>query len=96
MKGRNKMPKVVLTSEQKQREKLAKRMDKFDSVVTEYLRSTGFTTDDLANKLGVSKSTLWRYRSQVESFEKAPFNVITGALRLANCPNDVLRFICGV
>lgn len=90
------MPKIILTNEQKQEEKMAKRMDKFDSVVTEYLRSTGFTTDELSTKLGVSTSTLWRYRNQTGAFAKAPFDVITTVLRLANCTNDVLRYVCGL
>ena len=76
--------------------KIAKRMDKFDSVVTEYLRSTGFTTEELAMKLGIDKSTLWRYRKSEYYFAKAPFGVITQALHLANCTNEVLRYICGV
>lgn len=90
------MPKILLTDEQRQKEKLLRRMDKFDSVVTEYLRATGFTTDELSTKLGISKSTLWRYRSHADSFKKAPFDVITSALRLANCNNEVLRYICGL
>ena len=90
------MPKIDLTSEQRNKEKLIRRMDKFDSVITEYLRATGFTTDELSTRLGVSKSTLWRYRSHADSFAKAPFGVITNALHLANCPNDVLRYICGI
>lgn len=90
------MPKIVLTEEQRQKQKIIKRMDKFDSVVTEYLRATGFTTEDLSNRLGISKSTLWRYRTHAESFAKAPFHVITGALHLANCSNEVLRYICGI
>ena len=77
-------------------EKLAKRMDKFDSVVTEYLRSSGFTTDELAMKLGVNKSSLWRYRKQPYAFAKAPFAVITKAMRLAQVNNDILRSICGL
>ena len=77
-------------------EKLAKRMDKFDSVVTEYLRSSGFTTDELAMKLGVNKSSLWRYRKQPYAFAKAPFAVITKVMRLAQVNNDILRSICGL
>lgn len=90
------MPKVILTMEQHNKEKLIRRMDKFDSVITEYLRATGFTTDELSARLGVSKSTLWRYRSHADSFEKAPFGVITQALHLANCTNETLRYICGI
>lgn len=77
-------------------ERLAKRMDKFDSIVTEYLRSSGFTTDELAIKLGVNKSSLWRYRHQPYAFGKAPFGVITKAMRLAQVNNDILRTICGL
>lgn len=90
------MAKVIFTSEEREREKMAKRMDKFDAVVNEYLRANRFTTDELSLKLGINKSTLWRYRRQVYSFEKAPFGTITHVLRLANCPNDVLRYICGM
>lgn len=77
-------------------EKLAKRMDKFDSVVTEYLRSSGYTTDELAMKLGVNKSSLWRYRKQPYAFAKAPFAVITKAMHLAQVNNEVMRSICGL
>ena len=76
--------------------KIEQRMDRFDSVVTEYLRSSGFTTEELAIKLGVNKSSLWRYRKQPYYFEKAPFGVITKALHLANCTNENLRYICGI
>lgn len=90
------MPKVLLTNEARDKEKLAKRMDKFDSVITEYMRSSRSTTDELALKLGISKTSLWRYRNRIDCFETAPFAVITKALHLANCPNDILRYICGM
>ena len=90
------MANIALTTEAREREKMVRRMDKFDSVVNEYLRANRYTTDDLSLKLGINKSTLWRYRKQVNYFEKAPFGVITKALRLANCPSDVLRYICGI
>ena len=90
------MPKVLLTKEARERDRLAKRMDKFDAVVTEYMRSSRSTTDELASELGISKSSLWRYRTQVDCFEIAPFAVITKALHIANCPNDILRYICGM
>lgn len=86
----------MLTDYEKRQEKIAKRMDKFDSVVTEYLRSSGYTTDELSIKLGINKSTLWRYRNRADSFAKAPFGVITQALHLANCSNETLRYICGI
>ncbi len=79
-----------------EQEKLAKRMDKFDSIVNEYLRSTGFTTEELAITLGVNKSSLWRYRKQPYAFSKAPFSVITKVMRLAQVNNEVLRQICGL
>lgn len=90
------MPKVLLTEEAKRTDRLVKRMDRFDSVVTEYLRAHHYTTSDLAFQLGINTSTLWRYRHQVAAFEKAPFGVITNVLRLANCSNEMLRYICGM
>jgi hypothetical protein len=76
--------------------KIEKRMDKFDSIVTEYLRSSGFTTDELAMKLGINKTSLWRYRKQPYAFAKAPFAVITKAMRLAKISNETMRYICGM
>ena len=90
------MPKVYLTNEARERDKLTRRMDKFDSVITEYMRSSRSTTDELASELGISKSSLWRYRTQVDCFMTAPFSVITKAMHLANCSNDILRYICGM
>ena len=90
------MPKVILTEEAKRTEKLAKRMDRFDSVVNEYLRANHYTTSDLAFQLGINPSTLWRYRKRPEYFAKAPFDVVSNALRLANCSNETLRYICGL
>ena len=69
-------------------EKLAKRMDKFDSIITEYLRSSGYSTDELAMKLGVNK--------QPYAFGKAPFVVVTKAMRLAQVSNETMRYICGL
>ena len=40
------MPKVLLTEEAKRTDKLAKRMDRFDAVVNEYLRANNYTTSD--------------------------------------------------
>lgn len=90
------MPKVLLTEEAKKADKLAKRMDRFDAVINAYLRAHNYTTSDLAFQLGINCSTLWRYRNKVDSFEKAPFEVITHALALDNCPSETLRFICGM
>ena len=90
------MSKVLLTEEAKRTDKLAKRMDRFDSVVNEYLRANHYTTADLAFQLGINPSTLWRYRKRPEYFSKAPFDVVSNALRLANCNNETLRYICGL
>ena len=90
------MPKVYISDRARKYELMAQRMDRFDSVVTEYLRSTGFTTNDLAYELGIDVSTLWRYRNRVHSFELAPFTTITKVCQLAKCTTETLRFICGM
>lgn len=90
------MPKVLLTEEAKRTDKLLKRMDRFDSVVNEYLRANDYTTSDLAFQLGIDTSSLWRYRKRPNSFAKAPFEVIAKALRLANCPTETIRYILGM
>lgn len=75
---------------------LARRMDKFDSIVVEYLRSSGFTVADLAYELGIDPSTLWRYRKQEQSFGLAPFVIVTRVCQLAKCSTETLRYICGM
>lgn len=90
------MPKTYISEEQRRKALVEKRMDKFDSVVTEYLRATGFTTSDLSYELGIDPSTLWRYRKRVDSFEQAPFVIITNVLQLAKCTTETLRFVCGM
>lgn len=90
------MPKVFLTAEVKEHDKLLKRMDKFDSVVTEYLRSSRLTTAELSDILGINTSSLWRYRHRVEYFEQAPFKTVTKMLSLAGCNCDTLKYICGM
>ena len=90
------MPRAYITERAKQHELMERRMDRFDSVVTEYLRSTGFTAADLAYELGIDVSTLWRYRNRVHSFELAPFTTITKVCQLAKCTTETLRIICGM
>ena len=90
------MPKVLLSQADKEQDKVFKRMDRFDAVVHEYLRSTRSTTEVLSNRVGVDPSTLWRYRRQIDHFRKAPFDVICQILKLANVSNETLRFICGL
>ena len=90
------MPKVLLSQADKEQDKLLKRMDRFDSVVHEYLRSTRSTVETLSERVGIDPSTLWRYRRQAAHFKKAPFDVICTILRLADVSNETLRYICGL
>lgn len=90
------MAKVMLTEQDKEREKIFKRMDKFDAVVSEYIRSTRTTVEILSERVGVDPSTLWRYRRKIDAFRKAPFDVVCQILKLANVPNETLRYICGL
>lgn len=73
-----------------------KRMDRFDSVVCEYCRYYRKSVEYVAQKVGCSTPSLWRYRTQVESFKKAPLDVVCGCLRLANVSNENLRYILGL
>lgn len=90
------MSRIYLTTEQKTNAQIAKRMDKFDSIVCEYLRTTKFTTSDLAYELGIDTSTLWRYRKKPEYFSLAPFVIVTRVCQLAKCTTETLRYICGM
>ena len=90
------MPRSYVTERARKHEAMERRMDRFDSVVTEYLRSTGFTAADLAYELDIDVSTLWRYRNRVHSFELAPFSTITKVCQLAKCTTETLRYICGM
>lgn len=90
------MPRVYISDSDKAKAMIEKRMDKFDSIVVEYLRSSGYTVADLAYELGVDPSTLWRYRKQTNSFELAPFVIVTRVCQLAKCSTETLRYICGM
>lgn len=90
------MAKSVYTEQEREFERLRKRMDRFDSVVTEYLRANRKTIEYLAEKIGCNPSSLWRYRKQIASFQKAPFDVICACLRMANVSNETIRYICGL
>ena len=72
------------------------RMDRFDSVMHEYLRSRRKTTEYLAGQVGCDPSTLWRYRRKVEYFKRAPLDVVANCLRMANVSNENLRYILGL
>jgi len=75
---------------------LEKRMDRFDSVVSEYLRKNRRTIEYLAQRAGISPASLWRYRTHVLAFRKAPLDAICICLRLANVSNENLRYILGL
>ena len=73
-----------------------RRMDRFDSLIKEYLRAKQKTIDYLADQVGCNTSTLWRYRKKVEYFTQAPLDVVAGCLRFANASNEDLRYILGL
>ena len=73
-----------------------KRMDKFDAMICEYLRSNRKSVEYLAEKVGCNPSSLWRYRRRVEYFRKAPMDVVAGCMRMANASNETVRYILGL
>ena len=88
--------KVSFSEQERELERLRKRMDRFDAVVHEYLRANRKTVEDLCEKAGCDPSSLWRYRRKVEYFRKAPLEVVCVCLRMANVNNENLRFILGL
>ncbi len=89
------MPKVYLNVKEQDRAKLERRMDRFDSVVTEYLRKNKYTINDLAFQVQINPSSLWRWRTKPQYFYVAPFGIITKILQIAGCSSESLRYICG-
>lgn len=81
--------KVIFSDEEK-------RMDRFDAILCEYCRRYKKSVEAVAQKAGCSTASLWRYRTQVESFRRAPLDVIANCLRLANVSNQDLRYILGL
>ena len=75
---------------------LEKRMDRFDSVVHEYLRSTRKTAEYLSEKIGCAPSTLWRYTRRPEYFRKVPLETAGAIFRMVNISNEDLRYILGL
>ena len=75
---------------------MEKRMDRFDRVIAEYLRSHRKTVGYLAEKVGCDASTLWRYRARVNYFKKAPLETVSDILRICNVSNEDLRYILGL
>lgn len=90
------MSKVIFSDQDKEREYLLKRMDRFDSILHEYLRANHKTVEELADKAGCDPSSLWRYRKKPECFKKAPLFVVSNCLRVVNASNENMRYIFGM
>ena len=73
-----------------------KRMDRFDAIVNEYLRSSRKSIEYLCERIGCSPSSLWRYRTLEKSFDKMPVYILAACLRMANVSNENLRYILGL
>lgn len=88
--------KALLTEQDREQVRLCKRMDRFDAIVHEYLRSSRKTIEELSEKVGCDPSSLWRYRRKVEYFRKTPLEIVCACLRAANVSNEDLRYILGL
>lgn len=88
--------KVIFSEQERELEKARKRMDRFDAVVSEYIRANRKSVEYVAQIVGCDPSSLWRYRRRVEYFRKAPLDIVCTCLRLANVSNENLRYICGL
>lgn len=88
--------KVTFSEQERELEKARKRMDRFDAVVSEYIRANRKSVEYVAQIAGCDPSSLWRYRRRVEYFRKAPLDIVCTCLRLANVSNENLRYICGL
>lgn len=88
--------KVIFSESDKTQEQLRRRMDRFDSVICEYCRHYKKSVETVAEKVGCSTASLWRYRTQAESFRRAPLDVISGCLKLANASNEDIRLVLGL
>lgn len=75
---------------------IEKKMDRFDSVVHEYLRSRKKTVEYLAKQIGCDPSSLWRYRKKVEYFKRMPLCILADCFRYANVSNEDIRYILGL
>ena len=75
---------------------LERRRDRFDRVITEYLRSSKKTTEYLSEQVGCSLTSLWRYRYTIQGFQKMQLDIFAGCVRYANISNEDLRFILGL
>lgn len=75
---------------------IERRMDRFDRVIHEYLRSNRKTVEYLAEKVGCAPSSLWRYSRRTEYFRKVPLDILAGVFRMSNVSNEDLRYILGL
>jgi hypothetical protein len=73
-----------------------RQMDRFDAMITEYLRSSKRSINYLCEKTSCSPSSLWRYRTKVEAFQKMPLQVLMLCFRYANASNEEIREILGL
>ena len=88
--------KVIFSEQERELEKIGKRMDRLDSIIHEYLRRNRKTVDYLSGKVGCSPSTLWRYSRRVDYFRKAPLEILSGIFLMANASNEDIRYILGL
>lgn len=73
-----------------------RRMDKFDAMINEYLRSHHKTIDYLCEKIGSNPSSLWRYRTKVKSFINMPQDILANCFLITNASNETIRYILGL
>ena len=73
-----------------------KRMDRFDAIIVEHIRSTKGRIENFSEKVGCSPSSLWRYRHRPEAFEQMPYSVLANVFRIVNVSNENLRYILGL
>lgn len=88
--------KVIFSEQEKELERIRKRMDRLDSIIHEYIRRNRKTVEYLSEKVGCSPSTLWRYSRRIGYFQKMPLNVLSGIFRMANASNEDIRYILGL
>lgn len=73
-----------------------RRMDRFDALLCEYQRANHVKAEKLCEKLGLSRSTLWRYRTNEEAFRQMPNDILAICFRLTNASNETIRYILGL
>ena len=84
------------TDKSEYEKQLQKRMDRYDAIVHEFLRSHRKTTIYFSEKIGCDQSSLWRYRRELRAFCKMPMQILSESFRLMNTSNEDMRFILGL